>query len=345
MTASFPSSLKSYTTKIDNVTQVLAEDVNSPQEEIVAIETLLGVNGLSWIGEGQMMNGFIQASVSSNNLTVQIRTMAGTAPSASAPVYVRINGAIRKITGALSVTKNAGTNWCNAGGAELATKEIDYFVYLGYNATDGVVVGFSRIPYGTLYSSFSATSTNDKYCAISTITNAAAGDYYINIGRFAATLSAGAGYTWTVPTFTNANLIQRPIYETRLLDWTATYTNLTTTTGTLVAKYQINNNRLNFTNSIVFGASSAITGGVSFVMPMSRLAGVYSSNNGHTAHVRITDSGTATFTGTGTISAATFTPLYSIASTANVTNAVLSATAPMTWTTNDELSIICEYWI
>ena len=43
--------------------------------------------------------------------------------------------------------------------------------------------------------------------------------------------------------------------------------------------------------------------------------------------------------------AAGFTPLYSIASTANVTNAVLSATAPMTWTTNDELSIICEYWI
>jgi len=56
-------------------------------------------------------------------------------------------------------------------------------------------------------------------------------------------------------------------------------------------------------------------------------------------------SGTATFIGLGSITATAFTPQYCIASTANVTTAVLSATAPMTWTTNDELSIICEYWI
>jgi len=44
----------------------------------------------------------------------------------------------------------------------------------------------------------------------------------VNIGRFAATLSAGAGYTWTVPTFTTTNLIQRPIFETRQLQFTPT---------------------------------------------------------------------------------------------------------------------------
>jgi len=169
--------------------------------------------------EGFLLNGKIVPSVASNNLTVAIKTLAGTDPSVTDPVYVRIGDTVRSITSALSVTKNAATNWFNAGSAELATKEIDYFVYLGYNATDGVVIGFSRIPYANSYDDFSATTTNEKYCAISTITSASATDYYNVIGRFAATLSAGAGYTWSVPTFTAINLIQRPIWETRLLTY------------------------------------------------------------------------------------------------------------------------------
>ena len=191
--------------------------------------------------EGFLLNGKIVPSVSSNNLTVAIKGLDGNNPSSTNPVYVRIGDAIRSITSALSVTKNAGTNWFNAGSAELATKEIDYFVYLGYNATDGVVIGFSRIPYATEYSQFSTTSTNEKYCAISTITNATAGDDYVVIGRFAATLSAGAGYTWTVPTFDSKNLIQRPIFETRVL------TALSTT-------YKIANDVLN-----VYGITNTVT--------------------------------------------------------------------------------------
>lgn len=171
-----------------------------------------------------MDNGVITVSVASNNLTVAIKTIAGADPSAGDPVKVRIGDTYRSITAALSVTTNAGTNWCNAGSTELATYEIDYFVYLGYNATDGVTIGFSRIHYANLYSDFSATSTDLTYCAISTITNAAAGDNYVNVGRFAATLSAGAGYTWTVPAFTSDNLIQRPIYSTRVLDFNSVIT-------------------------------------------------------------------------------------------------------------------------
>ena len=172
--------------------------------------------------QGFLLNGKIVPSVASNNLTVAIKGLDGNDPSASNPVYVRIGDTVRTITSALSVTKNAGTNWFNAGSSELATKEIDYFVYLGYNTTDGVVIGFSRIPYSTSYGEFSATSTNEKYCAISTITNASSTDYYELVGRFGATLSAGAGYTWTVPTFTAINLVQRPIYRTRQLTYTPT---------------------------------------------------------------------------------------------------------------------------
>jgi hypothetical protein len=193
--------------------------------------------------QGFLLNGKI-CSVSRyfNNLTVAIKTLAGTDPSATDPVYCRIGDTVRAITSALSVTKNAGTNWCNAGSAELATKEIDYFVYLGYNATDGVVIGFSRIPHACSYDDFSATTTNEKYCAISTITTASATDYYENIGRFGATLSAGAGYTWTVPTFTAKNLIQRPIYKSRSLDITPVWTGFSANPTGGVYKYQVDGN-------------------------------------------------------------------------------------------------------
>ena len=201
------------------------------------------INGTSFNGsanivnnfpEGFLINGLISVTDAAG-ITVAIKGMDGNDPSATNPVYCRINGVVRSITSALSVSKADGTNWCNAGSAELATKEIDYFVYLGYNATDGIVIGFSRIPSANSYDDFSTTTTNEKYCAISTITTAAATDYYNVIGRFAATLSAGAGYTWTVPTFTAKNLIQRPINETRLLMWQPAYSASGSMTFTSVA--------------------------------------------------------------------------------------------------------------
>ena len=167
--------------------------------------------------QGHMINGKISVTDAAG-ITVAIKTLAGNDPSETDPVFVRIGDSVHMLITALSVAKADGTNWMNAGSAELATKEIDYFVYLGYNATDGVVLGFSRIVANS-YGEFSATTTNEKYAAISTITNAASTDYYEVVGRFAATLSAGAGYTWSVPTYTAINLIQRPIYETRWLSY------------------------------------------------------------------------------------------------------------------------------
>jgi hypothetical protein len=182
--------------------------------------------------QGYMRNGRINVTVASNNITVAIKTASGGNPSASDPVIVNIGGTDRTITAALSVTKNAGTNWMNLGSASLAAQEADLFCYIGYNATDGVVLAFSRIPWAHQYSDFSASSTNEKYASISTITNAAAGDYYELIGRFAATLSAGAGFTWTVPAFTAINLINKPIYESRPLTFIGSFAAGTVVSGT-----------------------------------------------------------------------------------------------------------------
>jgi hypothetical protein len=222
--------------------------------------------------QGFLYNGKIVPSVASNNLTVALKGLDGNDPSATNPVYVRIGDTVRSITAALSVTKNAGTNYHNAGSAELATKEVDYFVYLGYNATDGIVIGFSRIPYATVYSDFSATFNDNKFASISTITNAAAGDVYELIGRFAATMSAGAGYTWSVPTFTATNLIQRPIYETRQLIWAPTVTGVTTPSfGT--SSYFIKGNRISVLCQALDATSNATT--KSLVLPMGSSATHY----------------------------------------------------------------------
>lgn len=227
--------------------------------------------------EGFLINGKIVPSVANNDLTVALKGLDGNDPSATNPVYCRIGDTVHAITAALSVTKADGTNWFNAGSAELATKEIDYFVYLGYNATDGVVIGFARIPYATQYDQFSATATEEKYCGISTITNAAAGDDYTVVGRFAATLSAGAGYTWTVPTFTTINLIQRPIYQTRPIEYLPTVTASGSMTISALSittvSYIITGNMLdlNLVFTCTTGGSASNT--ISFSRPMNRSFG------------------------------------------------------------------------
>lgn len=193
---------------------------NPAKNEIGGVKSTINISPL-YAPEGFLINGKIVPSVASNNLTVAIKTMAGADPSASSPVYVRIGDTIRSITGALSTPSlNAGSNWMNAGSAELATKEIDYFVYLIWDTVATTIkIALSRIPYGNVIGDFNVDGTNEK--GIPGHANFTVTDTVVNIGRFSATLSAGAGYTWTVPTFTASNLIQRPIYETRWLSLTA----------------------------------------------------------------------------------------------------------------------------
>ena len=291
--------------------------------------------------QGYLINGKILPSVSGNNLTVAIKTLAGNDPSASDPVYIRIGDTIRSITSALSVTKNAATNWFNAGSAELATKEIDYFVYLGYNATDGVVIGFSRIPFAAQYSDFSVTTTNEKYCAISTITTAAATDYYENVGRFAATLSAGAGYTWSVTSFTAINLIQRPIFESRLLSynpaWTATGTAPAIGNAVVNAKYKIMGSKVKVNTEQVNGSTTTYgTNEYRWSTPFTSVA--IESNFKFVGSVWATDTGVAYYSGISIISDSS-----SSISCYTSGGSAWGQTIPFTWGNTDKIAISVEY--
>jgi hypothetical protein len=192
-----------------------------------------------------LINGKIVPSVASNNLTLAIKTLADTDPSPTNPVGVWIGNTLRWITGALSATANAGANIFNSGSAELATREIDYFAYIWYKTSDNTIqIGFARIPYARIFDNFdTSTGTNEKAFIRSSTTGQTSTDNVVNVGRFAATLSASASFNWSVPAFTNANLIQEPIYETRWLDYLPTYSTdgagTYTSVTTAQAKYKL----------------------------------------------------------------------------------------------------------
>lgn len=291
--------------------------------------------------EGEMMNGKLSVTVASNNLTVALKTLAGTDPSASDPVKIVIGGTERTITAALSLTINAAANTFNAGSAELATKEIDYFTYLSWRAaSSAVVILASRIPNARVYSDFSATATNEKYAAFSTAP--ASTDNCVVIGRFAATLSAGAGYTWTVPTFTSKNLIQRPIFSTRLLDWSPAWTNLSVGNGTLTAQYAFDLLFCYQEVDLIFGSTTSISGAVSFTPPFSNANSGAAHPLGLTSFVE-TGSGTTQGTYEAYASATSMRIRAAGTSTSYVKPVALSSTIPFTWGTTDEISITGKY--
>ena len=283
--------------------------------------------------QGVLFNGKIVPTVSANDLILTITGSNGNALSASNPAYLRIGDTVVSLTAPLSVTMADGTNWFGAGGAGFATKEIDYFVYLGYNATDGVVIGVSRIPYGRIYSDFSATNTNEKFCAISTITTAAATDAYVNIGRFPATLSAGAGYTWTVPTFTWTNLFQRPIYETRWLNYIPVIgqgasTDIAKTVT--YAKYKISENKV---EAIVYLVSTAAGTAGSNILVTTPTTAIITTTYGQYGTGEYTDSGTAVYYCTSVLASTTSIALG--ANSVTTTGALIGTTPAITVASGD----------
>lgn len=182
----------------------------------------------------------ISPSVASNNLTITILGIDGNAPSATNPVPFRVGNSAYTLTATTSFTKNAATNWCNAGSAELAAKDIDFFMYaIGETGVSaGLKFGFSRIPYAQTMTDFVNTSTSEKYIA-GNWTNFNATDPVTVIGRFRAQLSATAAFNWSIPT---AKVINRPIYNTDRLNWTPTITGYSANPASGIYEYVVNNN-------------------------------------------------------------------------------------------------------
>lgn len=185
-------------------------------------------------------NYVITPSVSSGALTVALKTIAGNDPSPTDKLVFRVGDSRKEITSAFSHTIPTGTNWCNAGGSEIGEQQTDWFVYLinETGASAGLKIGISRIPYAQTMSDFVNSSTNEKYIAGNWV-NFNNSDKVENIGLISATLSS-INRVWSM---VNPYTISRPVYETRWMNWSPTYSasgSMTfTSVTTNVAVYKI----------------------------------------------------------------------------------------------------------
>ncbi len=223
--------------------------------------------------QGFLINGKISVTDAAG-ITVAIKTLAGTDPSATDPVYIRIGDTVRTISSALSKALADGVNYMNAGSAELATKEIDYFVHIGWNASASTpFIGWARIPCTSIadIASYNTIDAKSLMCSQTSADGLVNADYMEVVGRFAATLSAGAGYTWSVPTYTAINLIQRPIFETRTLEWVTSIAEAQSaiTYTTRVARYKIRGNYLKADYFIAVNTVTSTGSDVKIMLPFT----------------------------------------------------------------------------
>lgn len=295
---------------------------------------------------GYLINGKITTSVAANDLTVAIKTLAGTDPSATNPVYCRIGSSVRAITAALSVTRADGTNWLNAGATEHAGQDIDFFVYLGYNATDGVVIGFSRIPHARVYGDFLLASSSDNHCAISTITTAASTDEYEVVGRFNASLSATAAFNWSIPA--TSIVIQRPIFNTRTLTYNPVLSGrFTDSKWNKTCTYLIRGREAYVNLALIANTTTPMGGGSADLIGTLPITGA-----SLTATANITPLGVAKcYDATGSVypgqvmvsSTTTWISRLGVNNTTITDLTTLSSTVPFTWTTSDEVASTFTY--
>lgn len=227
----------------------------------------------------------LAVSVVSNDLVVTLQHQDGTNPTSTRPLWFRIGGIWRSVTTTTTITIPDGTNFFNAGSAELGTKLTGHFAYAVWDSNSSVVaLSTSRIPYGRVVTDFNSSTTNEKH--LFNYANFTAGgtpDNVANIGYFEATLSlSGTSHLWTVPTFTNVNLRHEPTFETRDLDWTpvhdrvtTTYTNLPTVSN---AHYQVVGTKLIIYERHTQHATPGGTGNQRLTLPFTNFPAGVSQN-------------------------------------------------------------------
>lgn len=114
-------------------------------------------------------------------------------------------------------------------------------------------------------------------------------------------------------------------------DYTTTTGGLITTTGTIVSKVKFSGKTESIEGSFTLGASSAITGSVSFTIPVASVLP-------QLVDCWLQDSGTNTYKGIATISGSTVT-IYAEKTNAETASVLaLSSTVPFTWAVNDFIS-------
>lgn len=224
MVASYPTSVRAYVARIDLVDTVIADNVNSLQEEVVAIENTLGSAASS---KSPLVSVF--------GSTAFTTTMNGANGAAWLTVYDRLNnienGLLNGIANAPYVSKTGGSIIATSSIKGLVLQTVSGSFNLLESYSSGSVLGFNLDSSGTpkvgtanvLYvgssdynalvsNTSSANSSATAKIPLSTVTTA--GDLILGTGSSAVTrlaigtsgyalVSNGTTAAWAVPTDTS----------------------------------------------------------------------------------------------------------------------------------------------
>lgn len=128
-----------------------------------------------------------------------------------------------------------------------------------------------------------------------------------------------------------------PNLNGRWVNYSPTFTAITTGNGTTVARYSRIGNTIIGYVKFTLGSTSSVTGQIQISLP-------FTPSNGTVNYaVQIGDAGTAAFNAFGEMSGANFYVYAVNAASTYGSNAATSATVPMTWTTNDFILLNFAY--
>jgi hypothetical protein len=97
MTATFPSSVRNFTAKVDIQDTILADHVNSLQDEVRAVETTIGTSPLTSVYTGSFAQTATWPTLSARLANIEYGLVNGTG---SGTAYVGINGGSTVTAGA-----------------------------------------------------------------------------------------------------------------------------------------------------------------------------------------------------------------------------------------------------
>jgi hypothetical protein len=89
MTATFPSSVRQFTAKVDIQDTILADHVNSLQDEVRAVETTIGTTPLTSVYTGTFSQGSTWTSLSARLQNIEVGLVNGTGSSGA---YASLSG-------------------------------------------------------------------------------------------------------------------------------------------------------------------------------------------------------------------------------------------------------------
>jgi hypothetical protein len=150
---------------------------------------------------------------------------------------------------------------------------------------------------------------------------------------------ATAAKTFTFPNETGTIAVGTP-----WTTWTPTFANFTKGSATITARYTMIGKTVHFVLSVVLAADSSMGSSPTFSLPVTSVDGSYGTTSSQIGQATHYDAGTGFFTGP-VVWASTTTAAIRVTNAGGTYATIndVTATVPMTWTTNDGFFITGSY--